>query len=225
MTVAERPNPRSERTRAALITAGRRLYSQRPMDAVTVDDIVTAADVGKGSFYNHFSDREALLKAIAAGIRAAIEDAVERANAGVIDPARRVARAVCVYLRYGVDEPEPSRVLVRIHNGHPKISAPLNRGLVEDIAKGLEEGRFAVATLETGVLYVLGVTQIALARIIQATGEGQAVSLSQQMGSLMLRGLGLAPQEADLIAAQASDQIVRQGAFATVLTSADDPAD
>jgi hypothetical protein len=69
------------------------------------------------------------------------------------------------------------------------------------------------------------VTQIALARIIQATGEGQAVSLSQQMGSLMLRGLGLAPQEADLIAAQASDQIVRQGAFATVLTSADDPAD
>jgi AcrR family transcriptional regulator len=40
-------NPRTERTRAALIAAGRRLFSERPVDAVTVDDIVQAAEVGK----------------------------------------------------------------------------------------------------------------------------------------------------------------------------------
>ncbi len=75
---------------------------------MTVDDIVQAAGVGKGSFYNHFADREALARAIATQIRASIESAVARANAGEVDPARRLARAVCTYWRYALDEPEPA---------------------------------------------------------------------------------------------------------------------
>lgn len=212
--------PRSERTRAALIAAGRRLFSERPVDAVTVDDIVAAAEVGKGSFYNHFVDREALARAISAGIRAGLEGAVARANAEVTDPARRLARAVCIYLRYALDEPEPAKVLVRIHSGHTSLETPLNHGLVEDIAQGLAANRLAVATVETGVLYVLGVTQLALVRLTQTTDLSLAVALSQQMCALLLRGLGLPVEEAEQLAAQASDEIVRQGAF----SSADQPA-
>ena len=48
MTQPGRRNPRTERTCAALIAAGRRVFSERPVDAVTVDDIVQAAEVGKG---------------------------------------------------------------------------------------------------------------------------------------------------------------------------------
>ena len=84
---------RTERTRAALIAAGRQLFSDHPVDAVTVDDIVQSAKVGKGSFYNHFADRETLLRAISSEIRASIERAVALANADIRDPARRLARA------------------------------------------------------------------------------------------------------------------------------------
>jgi AcrR family transcriptional regulator len=206
-----RTNPRTERTRAALIAAGRRLYCEHPMDAVTVDDIVKAAAVGKGSFYNHFADREALVRAISAEMRARIEHAIRRINTGVEDPARRLARAVCTYLRCALDDPEGAGVLVRIHAGHTSLTAPLNRGLVDDIAEGLSAGRFQIATAECGVLYVLGVTQIALVRVVQEPTAGVAVSLAQQMCALTLRGLGLPGQEADLIAAQASDEVVRQG--------------
>ena len=73
-------HPRAERTRAALIAAGRRLFGERPVDAVSVDEIVQAAEVGKGSFYNHFADREAL-------VRAALGLAGPAVNAG--SPARR----------------------------------------------------------------------------------------------------------------------------------------
>jgi AcrR family transcriptional regulator len=209
-----RRNPRSERTRAALIVAGRRLFSERPLDAVTVDDIVQAAEVGKGSFYNHFEDREALLRAISGEIRAHVERTVARANAEVGDPARRMARAICAYLRYALDEPESGGVLAHVHSGHTSLTAPLNRGLVEDIAAGLAEARFTVPTVESGVLYVLGVTQIAFVRLLQEPAASLAVGLAQQMCGLVLRGLGLSAAEADLIAAQASDEIVRQGAFA-----------
>ncbi|MEW5685201.1 MAG: helix-turn-helix domain-containing protein [Pseudomonadota bacterium] len=211
--MAERANPRAERTRAALIGAGRRLYSERPVDAVTVDDIVQAAAVGKGSFYNHFADRDALVRAISSEIRGLVETAVTRANADVDDPARRMARAVCTYLRFALDGAESAGVLVRIHSGHTSLSAPLNRGLVEDIESGLAAGRFTVATVEAGVLFVLGVTQLALVRVVQEPTLAYAVALSQQMGALILRGLGVPAAEADLIAAQASDEVVRKGAF------------
>jgi len=217
--MADRGNPRAERTRGALIGAGRQLYSQRPPDAVTVDDIVRAAAVGKGSFYNHFADRDALVRAISSEIRATVEAAVTQANAEVQDPARRMARAVCTYLRFALESAESAGVLVRIHSGHTSLSAPLNRGLVADIEAGLATGRFAVATVEAGVLFVLGVTQLALVRVVQEPNPAFAVSLSQQMCALILRGLGVASAEADLIAAQASDEIVRQGAFPVALPS------
>jgi AcrR family transcriptional regulator len=210
-TVPPRPNPRSERTRAALIAAGRRLFSERPLDAVTVDDIVQAAEVGKGSFYNHFADREALMRAVSGEIRAGVERAVTQANAEVTEPARRVARAVCIYLRYALDDPERAGVLARVHAGHTSLSAPLNRGLVDDIAAGLSAARFSVPTVEAGVLYVLGVTQMAFVRVLAEPTLSVAIGMAQQMCGLTLRGLGVPAAEADLISAQASDEIVRQG--------------
>ena len=104
-------------------------------------------------------------------------------------------------------------MLARVHSGLTSLTAPLNRGLVDDIATGLASGRFSVPTVEVGVLYVLGTTQIAFVRLLQEPTIGVAVGLAQQMCTLVLRGLGVAASESDLIAAQASDEIVRQGAY------------
>ena len=204
-------SPRAERTRAALIAAGRKLFCERALDAVTVDDIVAAAQVGKGSFYNHFADREALAEAISSEIRVSIEEAIDRANAEVDDPARRVARACCIYLRFALDDPERAGFLVRVHAGHQSFDTPLNRGLVEDISRGLTSGRFRLATLEAGVLYVMGVTQMALARLVQEPSPSLAVSLAQQICALLLSGLRVPDAEADMIAAQATEEFVRAG--------------
>jgi AcrR family transcriptional regulator len=221
MSEPARRNPRSERTRAALIAAGRRLFSEHAIDAVTVDDIVHAAGVGKGSFYNHFVDREGLLRAISGEIRTGVEAAIGRANADVADPAHRMARAMCTYLRFPLDDRERAGVLTRMHAGHTSLNAALNRGLVEDISQGLAAGRFTVPTIESGVLYVLGVTQATLIRVREEPTASAATSLAQQMCGLVLRGLGLPGPEADLIAAQASDEIVRQGAYRVTFTASE----
>jgi len=196
------------------------------VDAVTVDDIVQAAGVGKGSFYNHFADREALVRVISAEIRAGVERAVDQANAAIEDPARRVARAGCIYVRFALDEPERAGFLIRVQSTYTSLTAPLNRGLVDDISLGLRTGRFRVATLEAGVLFVLGVTQMTLTRIVQEPSPALAVSLAQQMCAMTLSGLRTPEAEADLIAAQASEEIVRAGAFAPAFPAppAADPA-
>jgi AcrR family transcriptional regulator len=200
---------RAQRTREALIRAGRQLFSERAVDAVAIDDIVQAADVAKGSFYNHFTDRDDLVRAVVGEIRAALEARVGEVNAEVEDPARRVARAVCVYQRYALDEPQNARVLVRVHSGFASLSSPLNQGPVEDITSGLASGRFTIATTEAGLLFVMGVTQTAMARTSRDPQPALATSLAQQVCALILRGLGVPSAEGETIAAQAADEIVR----------------
>ena len=64
-----------------------------------------------------------------------------------------------------------------------------------------------------GVLYVLGVTQMTLVRIVQEPSASLAVSLAQQMCALMLSGLRVPDAEADMIAAQASEEILHAGDY------------
>jgi AcrR family transcriptional regulator len=199
---------RAARTREALIRAGRELFSQRPVEGVTIDEIVAAADVAKGSFYNHFPDREAFAREVVGEIRDALEGRVQGALDGVEDPARRVCRAVCVYQRYALDEPERARVLIRISSGRADISAPRNRNMVEDIRAGLASGRFTISTLEAAGLFILGVSQATLGRISEGVPPALAVSLVQQMCALILRGLGVPSAEAETIAAQSADELV-----------------
>ena len=90
-----RPDRRRARTRAALLQAGQSLFAAQSVDAVSIDDIVLAADVAKGSFYNHFADKDALAREVAVTVRGEVEAQVDLANAGVADPVMRMARAPC----------------------------------------------------------------------------------------------------------------------------------
>lgn len=200
---------RTQRTREALISAGRELFAEHPVDAVSIDDIVRAADVAKGSFYNHFPDRETLVRTVVAEIRTDIEAAIAAANDGVEDAARRVARATCVNVRYAVDEPQRARCMVRVSVGSARTNAPLNQGLMADLTAGLATNRFTLANVETGMLFVMAVTQAALARVSLEPSRTNAINLGQQITSLLLRGLGVPAPEAEALAAQASDSIIR----------------
>jgi AcrR family transcriptional regulator len=60
---------RSERTRQALHQALMRLVVERGYDAVSVSDIVDAANVGRSTFYGHFTDKDDLLRSLAGTLR------------------------------------------------------------------------------------------------------------------------------------------------------------
>lgn len=216
MTAASPRTPRrGAGTRASLVAAGRRLLSARSADAVAIDEIVQSAKVSKGSFYTHFADKQALVGEISREIRTGLEQAVSRANFGVIDPAQRVVRGVCVHIRYAIEDPERASVLVRLRQDQASLKTTLNQGLIEDLSTGLAAGRFSGVSLESSVLYVLGVAQSALARVVQDPSQRLAVPLAQQICAMLLRGLGVAALEAEHLAAQAADAIVQSGLAAS----------
>jgi AcrR family transcriptional regulator len=79
-------DPRAERVRARLRAAAFALAHERPVDQLTVGDIVTRAEVSRQVFYQHFTDRDdAVATAFTGAFAAATADI-----AG--DPRARVLR-------------------------------------------------------------------------------------------------------------------------------------
>ncbi len=198
---------RRVRTRAALLQAGRSLFAERSVEGVSIDEIVAAADVAKGSFYNHFSDKDALARTLADQARASVEAMAAQVAAGVDDPAERVARALCAFAREAVEHPDEVRLMLRLFNGAAIPDAPMNAGVRADLAAGLATGRFGGVTLETAVLMAVGIVQMTNARVLEQPAATQAAALARDMAFGLLRGLGLEASAARAIADRAAAHI------------------
>lgn len=202
-----KPDRRRARTRAALLQAGESLFAAQSVDAVSIDDIVAAADVAKGSFYNHFTDKEALAREIARQVRAEAEARVDQVNEGVADPARRMARAQTVIVRFALENPERARAMMRLFAGATLPDAPLNRGVRGDIEAGLASGAFRGLTVETGVLMAMGMAMVAVSRVLEPRGQTPAADLCRDLNFGLLRGLGVAEDLARTVSDAAADDI------------------
>ncbi len=81
-------------TRHSLMEAALRLFSKRGYDATTVKDITDAADVAKGTFFNYFDTKEAILPAIAASRLKQLEAALMPEQGAPASPTARIKLAL-----------------------------------------------------------------------------------------------------------------------------------
>lgn len=184
-------SPRAARTRAALIAAGFELLVERPVDAIPIDDFVAKAGVSKGSFFNHFTDKQAFAEAIATEVRLELEDQVTRANAGVADPVARIAGGMRVGAEFAISNPKRTIVLLRSHASSTARDHPLNKGLVDDFKAASENGALKPEAKESGVLYWLGLCHVLMANLVERSmTRSQADRRIADMITLGLSGLG-----------------------------------
>lgn len=194
MTSATALSPRMQRTRAALLAAGSELLVDRPIDAIAIDEVVSRAGVAKGSFFNHFADKQAFGAAVAAEVRTELEARVAAANAGVEDPVARIAGGMCVAAQFALKHPRRTRILLRSQDPPTSRSYPLNRGLREDIDAALALNLLRPEARNAGLLYWLGLCQVLMANLVETRPSGdQATLLLREMMMLGLCGLGASP--------------------------------
>ena len=190
----DRSARRKQRTRAALIAAAQSFIAAGKLN-VPVLELTQAADVGMGSFYNHFESKEDLFAAAVNEVLDLHGARLDRLTASMDDPAEQFACSFRLTGRLFRRRPQESAVL--LSNGLPLMSA--ERGLapraLRDIAAANETGRFTVHDPEMA-LAMAGGALLGLGRLLMSHPERDDADTSDRFTEDLLRLFGMSAQEA-----------------------------
>jgi AcrR family transcriptional regulator len=185
---------RKAHTRTALVRAAQGLIAAGKLNAPILE-ITQAADVGMGSFYNHFDSREHLFQA-------AVEDALDahgalldRLTVGMEDPAQIFAQSFRLTGRLHRRNPELSRVL--LNNGLNLVGS--DRGLAprarRDIEAAARAGRFSIRDSELALVITAGAA-LCLGQLLHDHPERDDAEATDQVAEDLLRMFGIPADEA-----------------------------
>src|SRR5687767_6457834 len=102
---------RSEKTRAALTSAARRLFADRGYAGVGTEEIVRAAGVTRGALYHHFSGKPDLLEAVYEQIEREITQKIATGALAGADPLEALHAGSEMFLDVCL-EPEVQRIVL-----------------------------------------------------------------------------------------------------------------
>jgi AcrR family transcriptional regulator len=189
-----RVDRRRARTRGALVAAAQQFLAEDRTN-VSVLEITEAADVGLGSFYNHFESKEALFETAVNELLEQHGDLMDRVTEGVEDPAEVFARAFRLTGRLHRDIPGVSQVF--LHNAMALITS--DRGLapraLRDIKAARKAGRFTVRDPELA-LAAAGGAILALGQLLHSQPRRDAGKAADQLTADLLSMFGIDPDEA-----------------------------
>lgn len=153
---------RKRETRQRLLEAALRLMAKKGMEGVAINEITEAADVGFGSFYNHFESKEAIYGAVMEWVFEDFADALDRLVSDIADPAEVISVSVRHTLLRAQREPVWGQFLIREGFSARVLERGLGQRLLRDIQKGIASGRFK---REDALMSFLSVGGIVLASI------------------------------------------------------------
>jgi len=194
--IPNRLDKRKARTRGALIAAAQGFLAER-RTSVSIQEITDSADVGFGSFYNHFESKEALFEA-------AINDTLELYGtyldeyvAAIEDPAEVFTASFRLSGRLQRQLPEAVRVI--LNSGlHILVDNP-ERGLAPRARRDLEAahraGRMDVEDVDLALM-IVGGALLGLLQHLESNPEIDDSSVSDEAARRVLLMLGVKSRDA-----------------------------
>jgi AcrR family transcriptional regulator len=185
---------RKQRTRAALIRAAQAFIAEGKVN-VPVLEITQAADVGMGSFYNHFESKEQLFEAAVAEVLESHGVLLDHLTSSIDDPAETFACSFRLTGRLFRRRPQESRILLA--NGMALLSSDLGLAprALRDIEAAVSAGRFTVDDPELA-LSVAGGALLGLGNLLRSQPDRDDAAAADTVTEDVLRLFGLPPDEA-----------------------------
>jgi len=198
---ANRLDRRKARTRQALIDAAVRLIAEGRGDRASIAEITEEADIGFGSFYNHFDSKEQLFLTASEEVLERWGQLIDRACAGITDPAELFAVGVRLSGRLGWTHPDIAGFLIGAGLDALDIPTGLAPRALDDIRAGQAAGRFTVPDAEIALSAVAG-GLLGLLRTGQRHPGCVRETSVDQLAEAVLRLLGVPADEAARLAAR-----------------------
>jgi AcrR family transcriptional regulator len=197
---ASRLDRRKAHTRQALIDAAVRLIAEGRGDRASIQEITEEADIGFGSFYNHFDSKEQLFQTASEEVLERWGQLIDRASAGITDPAELFAVGTRISGRLGWTHPDIAGFLTGAGLDALDIPRGLAPRALRDIQAGQATGRFTVPNAEIALSAAAG-GLLGLLRMYQRHPDRIQAASVDQLAEAVLRLLGVPAPEAARLAA------------------------
>jgi AcrR family transcriptional regulator len=166
---AEIGREKRARTKAQLITAAKALYSTRPWESVTVDEVVNEAGVAKGTFYTHFNDLNELAAAVADELVKSFDELIQPIRLSLSDPLLRVAFGCDAFFQKSLDDRLWALLAARMARSYPTVGKVARKRFSEDLREALEQSPQMRASLQLALEVSIGI----VIQVMAAIGEGR----------------------------------------------------
>lgn len=191
---ANRLERRKALTRSALIAAGQRFIAEGRLNAPILE-ITQAADVGMGSFYNHFDSKEELFVAAVDSALESLGDYLDSLTTDLADPAEIFAQSFRIVGRLFRLQPDLSRVLINSGASLIESEHGLAPRAARDIAAATRAGRFVVDDTDLAMALVTG-SLLGLGRLLLQQPDRDCAVTVDEMTVGILVALGLSRDDA-----------------------------
>ena len=197
---------RRERMEAHLLRSVLKVFHERPStDRIVIEDVITHANVSRGTFYQYFPSLNDAIAQLAGTITEDMLSSVLTVYDSLADPKMRTACGFQMYLlRACMDKGWGAFMM---HIGLLQVENAMLTKIIDDIALGVGTGDYDVSSIAVAAELLLGAKTQAIGRII----SGQAdLSYVHALTEQLLMSFGVNRSRARSSVSDAYDYIVRE---------------
>lgn len=184
---------RRERMRRRLFESALQVVAKKGPAATSIDDVIQAAEVSRGTFYKYFDAADTLFDALALEVADEIVRMAEPAVVDIADPAQRVAVGMRLTIHLARSNPQVGGFLVRLGWPEMRRGGSLLDPLQRDLRQGIRKGSFASMPMRLAINIVSMTVLGTVHAVLEMRAPG---AFAEQAVESALRALGVDRKEA-----------------------------
>ncbi len=189
-----------ERTRSALIDSAIQVIADKGFETASIKEITEAAGLANGTFYNHFSDREALAREASAVVAFEIAKEIAEEVKDVEDGLDKVIISTDKVVDRAINAPAWGRVMIGAWNHLEDFQQDVAQIMRSDLKLAKRQGSTSLSINQLLESQIICLTILSISQQIRH-GRNKATRL--ETAAAILRLLGLPTDEAKQRATQA----------------------
>lgn len=192
-----RGHKKKARTRQTLIDAALRIYAQKGIGELHLNQLAHEAQVSNGTVYNYFRTREEVLEAVGIELAGQFSLRISELSQSVKSGAERLSIGVRMFIEYTRLDPVWASAVVRVYQYDQNIRSTVVNSLRSDLQLGVAQGDFEVANEDIAMRMVSSSTMGVMTAVLDGCQPEQVDSIAAES---ILLSLGMEKNDAKRVA-------------------------
>ena len=175
-----------------------------PNSTKVIDDVVAYAEVSRGTFYKYFMSLDEAIAELGATLAEEMTVSIWPIQSVLTDAREKTAIGSQLFMRRAMLDPHWGGFIARIGLLTPENT--MIRRMTDDIHEGMKSGVYDLLSVESGLDLLVGAKIEAIRRLVR-TQNDIVSTYPQIISSLILRGFGVAPKDAQAIASAMAERL------------------